>query len=140
MKKAFVFLTVSALLFAFAGCQRYDQQDTQPETQPQEAVEDYDRTTQPDLDMPEDEATEETAAREISMENLSYNPSDISVNAGTTVTWTNNDSTAHTVTSDEFDSGNIAAGGSFSYTFDEPGTYDYTCTYHPTMQGTVTVQ
>jgi plastocyanin len=60
-----------------------------------------------------------------------------------TITWTNNDIAAHTVTSDTvgaFNSGNIAAGSSWSYTFTSPGTYGYHCSYHPWMKGTVIVK
>ena len=62
--------------------------------------------------------------------------------AGTTVTWTNSDSTQHTVTADDgsFDSGVLAQGQTFSHTFDTAGTIAYHCTIHPNMQATVTVQ
>lgn len=78
---------------------------------------------------------------EVWMENIEFNPETITVSTGTTVTWTNNDDVAHTVTREGmFDSGNIAAGGTFSFTFDEAGTYDYVCTIHPAMTGTVIVE
>jgi len=75
------------------------------------------------------------------------NPPDYSVNVltvapGTTVTWTNDDpSMAHTVTAVDgsFDSGNIATGGSFSYTFTTAGEFEYYCTYHPWMRAKVIV-
>ena len=64
-----------------------------------------------------------------------------------TVTWTNDDTATHTVTSDNttagaavFDSGNLAAGASYSYTFTAPGTYLYHCNYHSWMKGTVVVK
>jgi len=58
-----------------------------------------------------------------------------------TVIWTNDDSMPHTVTSTSgaFDSGNMAPGQTFSYTFTSPGTYNYFCTYHSWMKGSVTV-
>ncbi len=67
-----------------------------------------------------------------------------------TVTWTNDDTTGpgvpHTVTAlnttagaPAFDSGNLVAGASFTYTFTVPGTYQYHCDYHSWMTGTVTV-
>ena len=61
--------------------------------------------------------------------------------AGSTVTWVNNGSTAVTVTSPDglFDSETIAAGGSFSYTFDTPGTFRYFCVPYPHMKGVITV-
>jgi plastocyanin len=63
----------------------------------------------------------------------------VTIQEGQQVTWTNEDSTTHTVTGDGFDSGDIAPGESFSHTFDSAGTYQYSCQYHPTMQGTVEV-
>ena len=72
---------------------------------------------------------------------LRYDPSSMSVSAGTTITWTNNGSTAITVTSPDglFDSDSIAPGSSFSYTFDTPGSYRYFCVPFPHMKGVITV-
>ena len=77
----------------------------------------------------------------INIQSFAFNPSTLTVKAGTKVTWTNNDSVAHTVTSDsgKFDSGNISPGQSFSYTFTNTGTFNYHCTIHPMMKGTVVV-
>jgi nitrite reductase (NO-forming) len=60
---------------------------------------------------------------------------------GATVTWTNNDTMAHTVTAADgsFDSGMIQPGGTFSFTFDKPGDFDYACTPHPWMKGRISV-
>jgi plastocyanin len=71
----------------------------------------------------------------------SYQPDSLTVPAGTTVTWNNRDVVRHTVTSDEglFDSGRLGSGESFSYTFKEPGTFNYHCTIHTFMHGTVIV-
>ncbi len=77
-----------------------------------------------------------------------YAPDKITLVIGlnNTVTWSNDDSAAHTVTSSSvpsgatsFNSGNLNAGQSFSYTFTVPGTYQYGCSYHSWMVGTVTV-
>ena len=72
---------------------------------------------------------------------LRYEPSSLTVTAGTTVTWVNNGSTSITVTSPDglFDSESISAGGSFSYTFDTPGTFRYFCVPYPHMKGVITV-
>ena len=72
---------------------------------------------------------------------LRYEPSTLTVTAGSTVTWVNNGSTAITVTSPDglFDSETVAAGGSFSYTFDTPGTFRYFCVPYPHMKGVITV-
>ena len=71
-----------------------------------------------------------------------YSPNPVSISVGGTVTWTNNDSTAHTATADNgsFNSGTIAPGGKFSQTFSTAGTFTYKCTLHPNMVGTVTVR
>jgi plastocyanin len=72
---------------------------------------------------------------------LRYDPSSMTVSAGSTVTWVNNGSTTITVTSPDglFDSESISAGGSYSYTFDTPGTYRYFCVPYPHMKGVITV-
>jgi plastocyanin len=74
-------------------------------------------------------------------------PADYSVNvltvkAGTTVTWTNEDDQFHTVTAvdDSFDSGFLGEGESFSYTFDTPGEFEYFCIPHPWMRAKVVVE
>jgi len=81
----------------------------------------------------------------VTIQNFAFSQATITVAAGTTVTWTNKDGTAHTVTSDSgdpvaFDSGSIAPGGTYQFTFTQTGVYPYHCTYHPHMTGTVTVQ
>ena len=70
-----------------------------------------------------------------------YAPARATVLLGTTVTWRNGDSTSHTVTADgdAFDSGYVAAGGSFSFTFERPGHYAYHCVIHKFMRGVVDV-
>jgi plastocyanin len=78
----------------------------------------------------------------VSIVNMSFSPTSTSIKKGTAVTWTNNDSVAHTVTADTgsaFDSGNLNPGKTFSHTFDTAGTFAYHCTYHSNMHGTVTV-
>jgi len=80
----------------------------------------------------------------VSIQNYAFAPADITISAGTTVTWTNNDSVAHTVTSASgapvaFNSGIMNPGGTYSYTFTVAGTYAYYCQIHPFMLGNVTV-
>ncbi len=80
-------------------------------------------------------------ANEVYIENMEFSPSTITVSLNATVTWTNNDGMAHTVTSDTdlFDSGSIADGKTYSHTFTTAGTYTYKCSYHSSMTGTVVV-
>jgi plastocyanin len=80
---------------------------------------------------------------QVSMEGIAFNPGEITVKVGDTVTWTNNDSVGHDVTGDDFssgDAGGLSSGETFEHTFDEAGTFDYVCTVHPGMEGTVTVE
>ena len=70
-----------------------------------------------------------------------YNPDSITVPVGTAVVWRNFDSVPHTATSTNglFDSGVLDQGENFSYTFQDPGTYDYYCMIHPYMKAKVIV-
>ena len=100
-----------------------------------------------------------TNTTEVVIENFAYNPADITVAAGTTVTWINQDAVGHTVTEGDpnspkaanlraFDSSGealtgkvalIGPGQGWSYTFTTPGTYEYYCIVHPYMIGHITV-
>ncbi len=75
---------------------------------------------------------------------LNYDPADLTVNIGDTITWSNDDENIHTAThrSDPalFDSGTMEAGDEFSFTFSEEGEVRYFCRFHPWMTGVVTVQ
>jgi plastocyanin len=79
----------------------------------------------------------------IGMSGMSFSPASKTVTKGSVVKWTNNDSYAHTVTSNDgitFDSGNIAGNGTYSYTANTAGTFDYHCTIHGmVMSGTLIV-
>jgi plastocyanin len=87
-------------------------------------------------------ATEVQAApAAVSIQGFAFAPASLEIPAGTTVTWTNSDATAHTATADDgsWDTGNIDPGASASVTFDTPGTYTYHCTYHSNMTATIVV-
>jgi nitrite reductase (NO-forming)/hydroxylamine reductase len=77
----------------------------------------------------------------VSIAGMAFQPHTLIVATGATVTWQNDDTAAHTVTSGEgwFDSGQLASGESFVYQFDKPGTFRYNCTNHPQMEGVVIV-
>jgi plastocyanin len=89
----------------------------------------------------DDDPYDNNGASTVKIQNFAFSPSTITVTAGTTITWTNYDDVAHTVTSDEglFDSGNILTSGTFSHTFNSVGTFDYHCTPHPAMTASVVV-
>jgi len=80
--------------------------------------------------------------------NQCFIPADVTINVGETITWSNDDTAAHTVTSgivgsddvgSNFDSSLFMAGTTFSHTFDEAGEFDYFCMVHPWMTGKVQV-
>ena len=90
---------------------------------------------------PSQQGTPVTGNTHPTMQNYMYQPANMQVRVGTTVTWTNQDSVPHSVTfkNGMKDSGLLTQGQSFSYTFNTPGTYQYYCTVHPYMVATVTV-
>jgi plastocyanin len=71
--------------------------------------------------------------------NYSYMPKSITVKAGTTIIWTNNDNTGHTVTFKAFGSPVLGQGKTWSHSFTAAGTFKYHCTLHPEMTGKVIV-
>jgi plastocyanin len=81
------------------------------------------------------------AAGAVTIKDFAFNPATTTAAAGSKVTWTNSDTTAHTVTFDDgsADSGNISPGSTFDHTFATAGTFAYHCTIHSQMKGTVTV-
>jgi plastocyanin len=76
------------------------------------------------------------------MKNFDFAPMALSVPAGTTVVWTNQDGEPHTVVSADglFRSAALDQNDTFKFTFDKPGTYKYVCSIHPKMVGTITVK
>ncbi len=82
------------------------------------------------------------AAVAVKMSQIMFSPKTVSAKVGQTVTWTNEDSTAHNVTAqggESFKSADFGQGKSYSYKVDKPGTIKYVCTIHPGMEGTITV-
>lgn len=90
---------------------------------------------------PAQQGTPVTGITHLTMQNFAFQPANMQVRAGTTVTWTNQDNVPHSVTfkNGMKDSGLLNQGQSFSYTFNTPGTYQYYCDVHPYMVATVTV-
>lgn len=86
-------------------------------------------------------AVQAAGAASVSIIDLDYTPRDLSVTVGTEVTWTNTGQAPHTVTARDqsFDSGILQSGDTWSMTFDTEGVYEYICTLHPDMTGTVRV-
>lgn len=81
------------------------------------------------------------AVHTVSIDAVAYVPQTLTVHQGDTVRWVNKDPFPHTVTAKGvFDSGSIAAGGSWRFVARKPGVYDYICTLHPNMKGTLRVE
>jgi amicyanin len=82
----------------------------------------------------------------ITIKDFAFSPGLVTVKAGATVTWTNEDSAPHSIRPDSsaagmFDnSGTLSTGGSYSFVFANPGTYEYSCGIHPPMKGKVVVE
>ncbi len=89
-------------------------------------------------------ADDASPAQTVVIDNFSFNPPQISVAAGSSVTWENHDDIPHTIVEDatprEFKSPPLDSGDHFTRTFLKPGTYKYFCSLHPHMQGTVIVK
>jgi plastocyanin len=87
-------------------------------------------------------AEEKSAAGNITIDNFSFTPREITVAKGTTVTWVNHDDVPHTVVSPDkkFKSKALDTDDSFSFTFNDSGTYAYFCSVHPMMTGKVIVK
>ena len=77
----------------------------------------------------------------VTISNFAFDPAVVTIKAGQTVVWTNQDSAAHTVVADDngWKSPTIAQGSTFSQTFTTAGTFAYHCSIHPTMKATVVV-
>lgn len=77
----------------------------------------------------------------VEIADFDFSPRELTVQAGAAITWTNSDSVPHDATDEDgaWGSGTLKQGESATITFDSPGEYEYLCTIHPNMKGTVTV-
>ena len=89
-------------------------------------------------------APDQSAPARITIDNFSFKPNQLTVPAGTSVTWVNRDDVPHTATSKDnpmvFDSKALDTDQSYSFTFIKPGVYGYFCKVHNHMTGTITVK
>lgn len=99
-----------------------------------------------DMSPPQSEGSSAPAAppagpNAVNIDGFAFAPSTLTVRAGATVTWTNKDEDPHTVVADggAFQSQVLGNGGTFSFTFPAAGTFEYICSIHPFMHGTVVV-
>ena len=86
-------------------------------------------------------ASAHVAETEVKIDNFAFAPQRVVVKAGTTVIWINDDDIPHTVASSAklFKSNALDTKDKFSFTFTTPGTYEYFCSLHPHMTGTIVV-
>jgi amicyanin len=78
----------------------------------------------------------------VKIDNFTFDPPGLTVKAGTTITWTNRDDIPHTIAAvtKAFRSQVLDTDQKFSFTFTTPGTYEYFCSLHPHMKGTIVVE
>jgi plastocyanin len=86
-------------------------------------------------------ATPDPTSVSINISNFAFSPANITIKKGTKITWTNQDGASHTVTGDNGGpaSGSLSNGSSYSFTFNQAGTFSYHCAIHPSMTASVTV-
>jgi plastocyanin len=89
---------------------------------------------------PSPTSTSINSSTNINIENFAFNPQELVIKKGNTVTWTNNDSVTHQLSGNGFQSGLLNHGDIFKSTFETIGTFDYNCSIHPSMKGKVIVQ
>jgi plastocyanin len=139
MKKGIIFLAITIILIAVSGC-------TQSSTpvQPTATVPASQQTTQQltVTTIPVPQATTSVSGNTIRIKNFAFDPANITVKVGSTVRWVNQDSVPHNIqfTDPHFSSVLLASSQSGSQKFDQPGVYDYICSIHPDMHGTVFVE
>jgi len=132
------------LLFV-AGCaENGGSEEPAPSTPVEEPVEEGDTGEvageEETVTIPESEQNETGAKAEIvdvEIRDYKYIPESLNVNVGQTVRWTNYDSVLHDVVGSGIESEYLRQGETFTYTFEQEGTYDYICTIHPWMEGEV---
>lgn len=87
--------------------------------------------------------TEAAGPTAVEIAGFAFGPDALTVKVGDTVTWANSDGATHTVTGKEGDtlkSEDLKTDATYEVTFDEAGTFEYMCKFHPNMQGTITVE
>jgi plastocyanin len=145
MKKFWPFLVVIIAIVAIVGIALANKDDNKaatPAPAPPPSSNSSNNASSSDTTGSSANASQPTSANAVSISNMSYSPATLTVKKGTTVTWTNSDSAAHTVTADSgnlFDSGTLNPGKTFNFQFDTAGTFAYHCTFHSSMHGKVIV-
>lgn len=139
MKRNNVLLASLLLLIIAAMLTACGTAPTTPTTPKTEKAAKTAQTTQTTTQAAE-KATQPSEKNIVFIKDFKFQPAEITIQKGETITWTNQDSARHTATGKSFDSGLLSKGESFKQTFNEAGVFDYICTPHPYMKGKVIVQ
>ncbi|MBP2029103.1 plastocyanin [Methanohalophilus levihalophilus] len=145
MKKTILMLAIVLVAFLAIGCTQDGgetpvvEEEAPAEETPEDATEEL---PVDDTETTEDEEEPAGVVVEVAIEDFKFVPESVTITTGDTVMWTNFDSAPHTATGNEgeFDSGTLQTDESFSFTFEEAGSFDYICTIHPSMEGVVIVE
>ncbi len=150
-KKMVIIMVVVLVLLAVAGALVFSMSgnDGDKDEAPAKPSQNQEAPAQTDATEPSTDTTTDSDAQSgevaVSISNFVYTPGTLTVKKGSTVTWTNNDSVAHTVTSDSespksgLDSELFGKGETFEFTFNEVGVFKYHCAPHPSMTASVEV-
>jgi amicyanin len=153
MKGIFVVLIVLVLIAAgiivYAGASKDNSGTSGNVVLIPNTSEDSGQTTSPDYTPPASSPPESNPSisnpqtYSVNLKNFAFVPGELKIHIGDSVTWTNQDSVMHTVTSDsgsELSSKSLSNGQSYTHTFTTAGTYNYHCSPHPYMTGTIIVE
>ena len=138
MKNGLILLAITIILVCVCGCTQTAApvQPIATVTSPPQTTEMQTVTATPTL-----QKTPSVSENTIRIKNFAFDPASITVKVGSTVRWVNQDSVPHRILfADGADSTILAPSQSWSRKIDKAGTFDYSCTIHPTMQGTVIVE
>ena len=138
MKNGLILLAITIILVCVCGCTQTAApvQPVATVTSPPQTTEMPTVTATPTL-----QKTPSVSENTIRIKNFAFDPASITVKVGSTVRWVNQDSVPHRILfADGADSTILAPSQSWSRKIDKAGTFDYSCTIHPTMQGTVIVE
>ena len=148
MKKVIVLFICIVLLLVMSGCsqpQSAQGQSATPTPTPIKTIA-HPTTSQPITawTLQPQTPTPSVLDNTISIASMAFNPPSLTIKKGSIVRWVNNDAVAHTVIFTKQSgitcgTGIMSSAQSCSVKFDEPGTYTYTCSIHPSMQGTIVV-
>ncbi len=148
MKKIFSLAALTAIVLVSGGCsltktapvdQSAPVDQTVPVDQPA-AVDSAPADNSAAASAPVSLPVEVPLAASVDISSFSFSPSLLNIKPGTTVTWTNSDAVPHTVKFADFLSDAMEEGQSFSYTFNDSGIFEYSCSIHSSMTGKIIVQ